>query len=165
MRNEHRERSSYVAWLGLFLPFGPGCATDRSARAVAAPPIDADAPAPRLIPVESEPLSFFIGEWDVQVLGPDGSLAYRAHTHARPILDGHALQDDWRAFDAAGNVVFRGTTLRATGHGVDPQGEFLERLAYFDLEEGSYSLFIERSYDGGETYRPTTNLVPTRRRS
>jgi len=42
-----------------------------------------------------------------------GAPLYRARTHARPALDGHVIQDDWRALDAAGNVFFRGMSLRS----------------------------------------------------
>lgn len=75
----------------------------------------APAPAARAEqPVQpgSEDLSFFVGRWDIHVLRADGTVAYRAETRGQRILDGHAIRDDWRAFDAQGRVMYRGTSLR-----------------------------------------------------
>ncbi len=60
-------------------------------------------------------LDFFFGHWEVTVTsyGPNGgSSISKARTHAYPILDGAAQQDDWRSIDRAGNVVFRGSSIR-----------------------------------------------------
>jgi hypothetical protein len=57
-------------------------------------------------------LDFFIGTWDVRSVDADGNVVGRARTEARFILDGTTIQDDYYNLDRAGNVVFRGTSLR-----------------------------------------------------
>lgn len=60
-------------------------------------------------------LDFFIGHWEVDVVQtyPNGQkVPSKARTHAYWVLDGHAMQDDWRALDARGAVVFRGMSFR-----------------------------------------------------
>lgn len=60
-----------------------------------------------------EPVAFFVGEWDVESLAPDGErVVGRARTDVRWILDGKALQADYYGLDPQGNPVFRGTTFR-----------------------------------------------------
>jgi hypothetical protein len=61
-----------------------------------------------------EMLDFFIGEWDLTTsdLQPDGSFATgKATSSVYYILDGRAIQDDFRALDQQGNIVFRGTSI------------------------------------------------------
>lgn len=61
-------------------------------------------------------LDFFFGRWEVTVTsyGPNGGTSVsQATTHAYPILDGAAQQDDWRSLDRSGNVVFRGSSIRS----------------------------------------------------
>ena len=95
-------------------PALPAAAAADAPRAVAGAPSTPEDRAARLALPEMAPLSFFLGEWDVQVYDANtGAPLYRARTHARPALDGHVIQDDWRALDAAGNVFFRGMSLRS----------------------------------------------------
>lgn len=60
-------------------------------------------------------LSAFAGQWDLTTYDrmPDGSVAVgKANSDAYFILDGYALQDDFRVLDETGRVVFRGTSIR-----------------------------------------------------
>ena len=57
-------------------------------------------------------LDFFIGKWEVELLDAGGNVTGQAQTHAYWILDGSAMQDDWRSLDRQGNVVFSGTSVR-----------------------------------------------------
>jgi hypothetical protein len=57
-------------------------------------------------------LDFFIGDWDVTSVDSAGNVVGRARTSARWILDETTIQDDYYGLDPAGNVVFRGTSLR-----------------------------------------------------
>lgn len=57
-------------------------------------------------------LNFFLGQWDVELLDQSGAVVGKATTHAYHVLDGTVIQDDWRSLDRAGNVIFRGTSLR-----------------------------------------------------
>ncbi len=57
-------------------------------------------------------LDFFIGDWDVRIVDRNETTIARARTSARFIMDGTAIQDDWTSLDPAGNVVFRGTSIR-----------------------------------------------------
>jgi len=153
--------------------------------------------APAALQPGAEPLSFFLGDWDVEVFDAGGRRTHRARTRARAILDGHGLADDWRALDETGRVIFRGTSLRcfvpatgrwtihwvmadapgytyleadwvdgeflAEGHGFDGSGEFLERLRYSHITGTEYELVIERSYDGGQSYRLFSRLLGHKR--
>ena len=38
------------------------------------------------------------------------------------------------------------------GKGKDQQGEYLEKIEFFDIKEDSYSWKMDRSYDGGKTW-------------
>ena len=61
-------------------------------------------------------LRFFIGEWELQTrdLQPDGSFKKgQAISSARYILDQTAIQDDFKALDDSGEVIFRGITIRS----------------------------------------------------
>jgi len=67
-------------------------------------------------PPQTAQLEFFVGEWDLTTknLQPDGSFVEgRARSTVHWALDGFVLQDDYRALDAQGRVVFRGTSLRS----------------------------------------------------
>jgi hypothetical protein len=57
-------------------------------------------------------LDFFLGEWDVSLLDEDGAIVGKARTTAYEILDGTAIQDDWRSLNRNGDVIFRGTSIR-----------------------------------------------------
>lgn len=59
--------------------------------------------------------SFLIGEWDcaARLLDPDGnSQTYRARWIGRFILDGYAIADEYRMYDASDNVIVLGMNLR-----------------------------------------------------
>ncbi|MGE0552835.1 MAG: DUF1579 family protein [Gemmatimonadales bacterium] len=61
-------------------------------------------------------LAFMVGRWSLALEDrqPNGSIRRsRGTSEVRLVLDGRALQDDFRALDAAGRVVFRGTSFRA----------------------------------------------------
>ena len=61
-----------------------------------------------------EDLGFWIGNWSLESEDrtPSGTVRGRAISEVSWILDGHALQDDFRALSPAGEVVFRGTSIR-----------------------------------------------------
>jgi len=63
-------------------------------------------------PAETARLDVFVGKWEVRELGagPDAPIVARSHGYY--VLDGFVLQEDYRGLDAAGNVAFRGTSLR-----------------------------------------------------
>ncbi len=46
------------------------------------------------------------------MLDADDRIIGKARTHAYRILDGQAIQDDWRSLDREGNVIFHGTSIR-----------------------------------------------------
>jgi len=63
-----------------------------------------------------EKLDFFIGEWELTTcnLQQDGTVATgKATSSAYHILDGQAIQDDFRGYDEHGNIVFRGTSIQS----------------------------------------------------
>lgn len=65
---------------------------------------------------ELEKLEFFLGEWNLTTsdLQPDGSFKVgKATSTVYYILDGGALQDDFRGYDQHGNISFRGTSIRS----------------------------------------------------
>lgn len=67
-------------------------------------------------PHPMDSLAFFIGEWDLHTydIQPDGSYKEgRARSTAYRVLDGFAIQDDFRQVDTLGTVIFRGTSLRS----------------------------------------------------
>lgn len=147
-------------------------------------------------PAETAQLEFFLGKWEVRGQDQDPNSPPRARTHAYYILDGFMIQADYRALDPAGNVVFRGTSLRtydpqkgawsikwvmannsgytdivarmkdgelvSTGKGVDGGGEFIERYRFYDIRKNSYKFEMERSYDGGKTWRLFSKSAFTR---
>ncbi len=78
---------------------------------VLAPAVADEGPA-KTPPPGIEQLAFFIGNWEVELLGPDAKVVGRARTQAYFILDRTAIQDDWRSLDAEGKVTFRGTSIR-----------------------------------------------------
>ncbi len=53
--------------------------------------------------------------------------------------------------------------LHASGHGEDGGGKFLERYKYFDISLSSYTFEMERSYDGGKTWKFYNRLYAKRR--
>ena len=57
-------------------------------------------------------LDFFVGEWEVRIVDQDENTIGKAKTSARFIMEGSAIQDDWMNLDPAGNVNFRGTSIR-----------------------------------------------------
>lgn len=63
-----------------------------------------------------KPIDFFIGEWNLSTrdMQQNGSIAEgEARSNAYYILDGRAIQDDFRSIDRSGNVEFRGTSIRS----------------------------------------------------
>jgi len=61
-------------------------------------------------------LEFFVGEWDLVTsdIQPNGTYVEgRATATAYYILDGTAIQDDFRQLNEEGQVVFRGTSIRS----------------------------------------------------
>lgn len=61
-------------------------------------------------------IDFFIGEWNLitRDLQRDGSYKKgKASSSAYYILDGKAIQDDFRSVNRSGEVVFRGTSIRS----------------------------------------------------
>jgi len=63
-----------------------------------------------------EQLDFFIGVWvmDTRDMQRDGSFSKgRAVSSVYEILDGKALQDDFRSLNEQGSVVFRGTSIKS----------------------------------------------------
>lgn len=61
-------------------------------------------------------LDFFIGEWllETKDIQPDGSFKKgTAKSSVSYILDGYAIQDDYRVLDENNEVVFRGTSIRS----------------------------------------------------
>ena len=62
----------------------------------------------------------FIGRWEMISFDkqPNGQVTEtRSTSHAFWILDGYAVQDDFRALSGSGSVIFRGTSIRT----YDPQ--------------------------------------------
>jgi len=59
-----------------------------------------------------DPMTYFLGEWDLTHVDAEGRIVGKSRTHAFPTLDGTYLQVDFRGLDRAGEVAFRGTTLR-----------------------------------------------------
>jgi len=59
-------------------------------------------------------LGFWCGHWELETddWTPNGRVTGRATSDVAPILDGHALLDDFRALSPAGEVLFRGTSVR-----------------------------------------------------
>jgi len=100
-------------------------------------------------------IAFFIGEWDVDALSPDGSqIVGKARTEARYILDGTAIQDDYYGLDRAGNTIFRGTSIRTY---IPATGRFVVHWAmantpgytYIDVELRDGELHGDgRGFDG-----------------
>lgn len=59
-------------------------------------------------------------------------------------------------------VAYQDGELIGSGHGFDPSGEFLEQYRYYNLSDEHYSFEMKRSYDGGETWVPYSNLRASR---
>lgn len=57
-------------------------------------------------------LDFFIGDWEAESYDPNGAVVGRSRGGAKWILDGTLQQHDYLGLDPAGNVVFRGTSIR-----------------------------------------------------
>ncbi len=70
-------------------------------------------------PTGAEGWDELIGRWEVRGLNQDPSSPPRAVTDAYYILDGYVIQEDYRGLNAAGKVVFRGTSIRT----YDPIGK------------------------------------------
>lgn len=67
-------------------------------------------------PAELALFTFVLGSWrcEARLLTADGSWqSYRAAWHGRVILDGYAIADEYRMFDAAGALIVLGTNLRS----------------------------------------------------
>ena len=63
-----------------------------------------------------ERLEFFTGEWIMETrdMQRDGSFRKgKAHSSVYFILDGYALQDDFRSINRQGEVTFRGTSIKS----------------------------------------------------
>ena len=61
-------------------------------------------------------LDFFIGEWllETRDIQPDGSFKKgTAKSSVTYILDGYAIQDDYRVLDENKTIIFRGTSIRS----------------------------------------------------
>jgi hypothetical protein len=144
----------------------------------------------------ADELDWFLGNWSVDLLGPDGNVVGKARTEARLVMNGTAMMDDWMQLDRAGNVIFRGTSLRTyvpqtnrwaihwamantpgytyidavwtdgelhgDGRGFDAQGEFTEKVRYFDVSASSYTFTMSRSYDDGATWQQLTHMRATK---
>ena len=89
-------------------------------------------------------LSFFIGEWDVEVRSTDGTqLLGRARTVVSPILDGRALQSDYYGLGPSGDPVFRGTTVRTW---IPSTGRYAVHWAMAELPGYTY---LDEAYRDG----------------
>lgn len=64
-------------------------------------------------PPETAQLDFFIGTWEVRVLNQDPGTPPIGRSHAYYVMDGFAIQDEWRSLGPNGNVTFRGVSLRS----------------------------------------------------
>lgn len=67
-------------------------------------------------PPETAQLDWMIGNWDIvsKDLQPDGShTTSKARMTIYYVLDGFAIQEDFRALDQQGKVVFRGMAVRS----------------------------------------------------
>jgi hypothetical protein len=64
---------------------------------------------------------FLLGDWEVemQVIPEGAPIGPRATVRAYRFLDGTAILDEWRHFDQAGNVAFRGASFRTLVPGTD----------------------------------------------
>jgi len=63
-------------------------------------------------PAQLEQWDSFVGKWEVRGMNQPLDTPPRATTHAFYILDGYAMQEDYRSLNASGQVVFRGTSIR-----------------------------------------------------
>lgn len=66
-----------------------------------------------------ERLEFFTGEWILETLDMQRNGSFRkgkAHSTVYFILDGYALQDDFRSINRQGEVTFRGTSIKSCLH-------------------------------------------------
>ncbi len=85
-------------------------------------------------PPEAEQLEFFLGKWEVRGQDQSPDTPPGARTHAYYILDGTMIQDDFRALDSSGKVVWRGTSLRT-----------------YDSQKGKFSIKWLMAYSSGYT--------------
>lgn len=69
----------------------------------------------------SSAFDFVLGDWEVEMqVVPEGApIGPRAALRAYRFLDGTAILDEWRHFDRAGNIVFRGASFRTFVPGAD----------------------------------------------
>ena len=122
--------------------------------APAASPPPGDSPEQRKEQTPEKPpaeglkqVEFFLGEWEIESRSADGSrVVGRARSSVRYILDGTAMQADYRGLDPAGNVVFRGTTVRTW---VPSTGRFAVHWAMANLPGYTY---IDVEYRDGELH-------------
>ena len=63
-------------------------------------------------PEELKQFAFCIGEWEVRPQSVDDSAPPAAKMHGYYVLDGFAIQADYRGLDRNGKTVFRGTSFR-----------------------------------------------------
>jgi len=69
----------------------------------------------------STAFDFMLGDWEVemQVIPEGAPVGPRATMRAYRFLDGTAILDEWRHFDGAGRIVFRGASFRTLVSGTD----------------------------------------------
>jgi len=104
---------------------------------------------------------------DYYALDPGGNTVFRGTTIRTYVPATDRFIVHWAMAGLPGytylEVEYRDGELHGEGHGVDLQGEFLERYRYFDLSDTTYAFEMSRSYDGGETWQPFSNLRATKR--
>lgn len=119
-------------------------------------------------PPETAQLAFTLGNWDLvsKSLQADGGYRTTSATSTTYfILDGFAIQDDFRALDPSGRVVFRGTSIRT----FDPRtkkwsikwlmaGESGMTLITGELKDGQFVMEGKGSDGGGEFMERATYL-------
>ncbi|MBI1199069.1 MAG: hypothetical protein GC203_14515 [Phenylobacterium sp.] len=144
-------------------------------------------------PAELKQLEFLIGDWRVAIVlhQPGGDLAYEARWHNSWIVNGSAVMQEWRGPYATGAELrsydpdkgrwvgrnfYTGPNSWTESEGAfadgefvidtpsqGPDGAFLNRERYFDIQPNSFRMVARRSRDGGKTWsEPTYEMVCTR---
>jgi len=144
-------------------------------------------------PPETAELEFLIGDWNVDIVfhRPAGDVAYAARWHNHWIVDGHAIMQEWRGpyttgaefrsynpqtqqWEGRNFYAGRQTWTTTTGafadgefvidtDGAGPNGPFINRERYFDIEPDAFKMLAVRSFDGGETWSdPIYEMTCTR---
>ncbi len=105
---------------------------------------------------------------DYYALDPQGNSIFRGTTVRTfaPALGGWVVH--WSMAGLPGYTYLEEQVVEGAlvgeGHGLDGEGQFVERYRYSGISDTTYTFEMERSYDDGNTWRPYANLRATRPR-